>query len=272
MTQRSRLPQKKIRNERRKPLEPKKPKIKGPPIWPKIFHRILIGIILAVIFSIFYAGFQFWKKMSSPNTLPLHTITVVAEGSHLSPEVLSDIIHSQLKGNFLAFNSNGIKQALMALPWVDNISIRRVWPDELVISVAERKPVAIWGKAGLLDRHLKLFTPDLKSFPPNLPKLSGPKNKMRAVYKRYREINHDLIPLHLYITHLNLSERYAWKMKLSNNMIVLLGANHADARLKRFIQVYPQLIGDKGGNVTRVDLRYPSGIAVRWKHLTTISS
>ena len=58
-----------------------------------------------------------------------------------------------------------------------------------------------------------------------------------------------------------LSARHAWQLRLANGLHLVLGrdADLAEARLRRFVEVYP---GAKSKN-EYVDLRYPNGFALR---------
>ena len=40
---------------------------------------------------------------------------------------------------------SGIQESLQKLAWVDQVSVRRVWPDRLEIQVLEQLAVAHWG-------------------------------------------------------------------------------------------------------------------------------
>jgi len=62
-----------------------------------------------------------------------------------------------------------------------------------------------------------------------------------------------------------LTARFAWQLRLANGVNIMLGrdADAAEARLKRFVEVYestPKLAGRKN---EYVDLRYPNGFALR---------
>ena len=66
----------------------------------------------------------------------------------------------------------------------------------------------------------------------------------------------------LAIEELLLSERFAWDVKLSNEIRLRLGRSEFINRLQRFVDLYPIL---QTKSVDYVDLRYDTGLAVGWK-------
>jgi len=75
------------------------------------------------------------------------------------------------------------------------------------------------------------------------------------------------------IDELRLSPRRAWRIHLDNGMQLALGRVQTDARLARFVSLYPRLFGRPPAGDGRtaaaspvplmVDLRYTDGFAVR---------
>ena len=73
-------------------------------------------------------------------------------------------------------------------------SVRRVWPDRLVIQLDEQLPVARWGDSALLNNEGKAFKPqNIGSFS-ELPRLSGPERAKRKVMRQYQQFSGLLRP------------------------------------------------------------------------------
>jgi cell division protein FtsQ len=62
---------------------------------------------------------------------------------------------------------------------------------------------------------------------------------------------------------MSLSERRAWRVHLDNGTILELGREQVGVRLKRYVQVHDYSMAQLNQQLTYVDLRYPSGFAVR---------
>ncbi len=78
--------------------------------------------------------------------------------------------------NLLSLNLDKIRQKIRANPWVDDVSVRREWPDKLVIEVKERKAVALLRKENTLyfvDANAKVFKKLENNESAELPILTG---------------------------------------------------------------------------------------------------
>lgn len=67
------------------------------------------------------------------------------------------------------------RRRLLAIDWVENASVARVWPDRLVVTIHERQPVAFVRNRGtvlLIDRHGVLLEPPAQA-PFKFPILAG---------------------------------------------------------------------------------------------------
>jgi cell division protein FtsQ len=86
------------------------------------------------------------------------------------------------------------RRHLLAIDWVRTASITRIWPNEIVVSIVERKPVAFARLpiAGTARSRLALVDDDgvLLSIPPrarfHLPMLSGVSEQQTDVERRMR--------------------------------------------------------------------------------------
>ena len=60
-----------------------------------------------------------------------------------------------------------------------------------------------------------------------------------------------------------LTPRRSWQVTTNTGMVISLGREKMDMRLARFMQVYRKTYAGLKGDLKYVDLRYPSGFAVR---------
>lgn len=169
---------------------------------------------------------------------------------------------------FFTVNVDEVRERLQTLPWVDRVSVRRVWPDALQVMVVEQWPLARWGHQALLNRRGEIFVPKAASVPPGLPELDGPEGLQHQVAGMYQGVSRLLQPLDLQVSRLRLDGRRAWSLALGNGVEVELGRSQPFARVERFARVYPGLLAGRSDEFERVDLRYTNGLAVRWKSLS----
>ena len=76
---------------------------------------------------------------------PIREIKVVGQYQHLDEDQVSMISDRFVKGNFFSLDLFSTKEAFTKLPWVRNVSLRRVWPDHLEVLVEEHQAIGRWG-------------------------------------------------------------------------------------------------------------------------------
>jgi cell division protein FtsQ len=150
------------------------------------------------------------------------------------------------------------------LPWIDQASVARRWPDTIRISVTEQVPAACWGERGLLNTRGELFLTDARHIPAELPRLSGPPEQAAEVAKRYLAVREELIPLGLDLRRVHLDARGAWEMDLQNGVNVRLGKRNVDERTRLFIDVVANVITSRETDIRFVDMRYSNGFTIGW--------
>ena len=55
------------------------------------------------------------------------------------------------KQSLLFLNADEMRRRLMALPMIKNVSVRKLFPNRLVIDITERRPYGLWQKAGAIS-------------------------------------------------------------------------------------------------------------------------
>ncbi|CAK0779501.1 Cell division protein FtsQ [Gammaproteobacteria bacterium] len=206
------------------------------------------------------------RMLADPMTLPVTEVRVVGELRHLDPSILEQATIPVATGGFLRVDIREVRQAAVALPWVEEAHVRRLWPDTLRITVIEQVPAARWVAGGLVNGRGEIFTPDPSTYPEGLPSLEGPEGSATDMLGHLRRLNHVFESLKLTVTALQVDQRRAWTITLSNGIQLLLGKKDLDNRLARFMRVYPSALASQAERIGRIDLRYSNGFAVGWKH------
>jgi len=217
---------------------------------------LILVLLMAVVWGV--------ATLKSPKTLPFHHVKISASNVHIKIPRLKNVVIANLKGGFFSLKAQELRQALLALPWIAEVSFRRVWPDQLIINVTEQRAIARWGDE-LVNEKGQLFQPELTGIPKNLPFLSGPVDSLKEILKKYHQFSEASSTLGVTITALRLSKRHAWQLLLNGHINVMLGRDNVNQRFKRFINLYPRVVGVREKDVTRVDLRYPNGLAIKWQ-------
>ena len=203
--------------------------------------------------------------MQDPLHWPVRTVHVEGRFVHLQQAELLDEVAPLAGHGFFASRVGEIQERLQEMPWVDQVWVRRVWPDRLDVQVREQRAIAHWGDGGLLNPRAQVFRPEQVAELPGLPHLEGPDGHERRVLKMYQEMLQILQSLKLGIDSLRLDARRTWSVQLSNGLTVEVGRSDPVQRVARFVRVYPAILAAANGKMVSVDLRYSNGFAVRWE-------
>lgn len=220
-----------------------------------------------MVMAVVLGGGIYWGAVTlmDPSLLPLKVVRTDGRFRYMQREDLEHAIEGLTRGGFLTVDVAAIRDRAKGLPWVDQVSVRRVWPDSLQLWVEEHVPLSRWGEDGVLNVRGEVFHPKADSIPSWLPHLSGPEGSEKELATNYVSIKTRLAQLGLKITDLIMDERRAWTMRLNDDLVIRLGSKDLQDRLARFYSVYPLLKEDKR-ELKEIDLRYTNGVAVTWKN------
>lgn len=208
---------------------------------------------------------------------PMFTLKVIRiEGMsdvplrHINSSTVRSTAVPRIKGNFFTVDLDAVRSAFEAVPWVRKASVRREWPNQLIVALEEHVPLGTWGDDGrLLSTNGDVFTANLAEAEEDgeLAEFAGPAGSEKEVVARFGELHDWFAPANLTPEALRLSSRYAWSVKLSNGMAVELGREQSKAMLRervdRLVSIYPQLVARLQDRIESVDMRYPNGLALR---------
>ena len=224
---------------------------------------------LGTLFFLISAGlilYGAWGVIKASPAFSFHRVVIGGETFHVSEEMAKAATKTAIRGNFFGQRLEDIQQAFEKLPWVKEVSVKRVWPDTVQIDIIEHQPFARWGNSALLATDGALFqgATDAK-----LPVLYGPDGSQLELKKKLDEFVVLLVPLQLEVAQLELSNRYAWTMTLQSGEIIRLGREDRPGvvrqRLDAFAAAYPKLNRRYGENLSVVDMRYANGFSVTVK-------
>lgn len=198
------------------------------------------------------------------------------------------VVESALPGHYFSVELADIEARIGQLPWVFSASVRRRWPDTLVVEVAEVQPVAQWGERQWLN-----LTGDLVERPAaaegyDLPRLSGPQEHKEAVWRAFLDWSKAFATQGLILDALRFDARGLCYLTLSVSALaprrraaaaggqpaplfkatpvtLTVQQHNAGARIERFVRALRHSLIDDFSAIRSIDLRYPNGFAVNWK-------
>lgn len=200
----------------------------------------------------------------TPGILPLRDIALEGDLQRADRSQLWSLLRPHSGANFIRLRLGDVKAGLLADPWVEGVTVQRVWPDRLIVRVKERTPVARWGEDSLIDRNGVRFAGD-GSARTHLPLLQGPAGSEKHLLATYGSVQGRLGTVGLEVRALIQDSRRAWRIVLRDGMELDFGRQAFEERLDRFAKAYPGLLASRADAVAAVDLRYSNGFAVRWR-------
>lgn len=225
---------------------------------PRLMTQAGVTLLLIVVF------YAVWLKLMDPQTLPLQQVRLEAPFEKITKEQLQAVVSAQVNGGFFSVDVDAVTAAVNALPWVDTVEVRRVWPDTLHVTVKEQVALARWRDQALVNVWGELFSPALESFPEGMVELRGPDNSVASMAHQFSLFNQSLEQAGLNMKRIVLSQRQAWELELNDGVTVVLGRSDMEKRLQRFVKFYSPLLA-AAEKVRRIDMRYTNGFAVQWR-------
>lgn len=233
--------------------------------WSRRARSFVVGTVFLTATT--SAGVLSADYLMRPGVLPFTRLMVEGEFIHVTRVEIRDAVTPVAAAGFFASDMDAVKGAVLELPWVQWVAVRREWPDTLHLRIIEQHAVAQWngGEGGLINEHGQLFHPDSKTYPTTLPVLSGPVGTAPQVASLYGQLARQLGMVNLNVKSVLLDARRAWSLDLDNGIKFVLGRNFEPHRVQRFIRAYPRALAPRMQQIEQVDLRYPNGFSVRWK-------
>ncbi|MDN4503860.1 cell division protein FtsQ/DivIB [Alteromonadaceae bacterium BrNp21-10] len=227
---------------------------------PQFWLGVLFFGIVVYGAVITWQGIEDW--LQDEQRLPVQKIVVAGERLFIKDDEVAKVIRQAQPGSFFELDVNKALAAVEAMPWVHKASLRKEWPSTLKVFLVEQVAVARWNSDSLINANGSLFNAELDGAP--LPLLYGPGGSEQTALQGYKDMQQLLASSGLQIEELILSERFAWQVKLSNDIMLNIGRKEFIDRVQRFVDLLPLLAKNKKA-VEYVDLRYDTGLAVGWK-------
>ena len=205
------------------------------------------------------------------------------DNPNLDTQEIQQAIKTTLNGTTLSTDLKMMVELILDNPWVEQVVVRRVWPDTIVLRLQERRIIALWNNEHLISEMgevTNIPVSDYRAVEKKLGcyliRIEGPKDFLSKIVARAEETNNLLTTINKQLLHLRLTEQFSWEGKTTGGMILRFGGDDLQGpmqyRLKNFTKSYPNLANklkkkDAGlPEIHYVDLRYAKGFAIRTKN------
>ncbi|MFN3233986.1 MAG: cell division protein FtsQ/DivIB [Gammaproteobacteria bacterium] len=218
-----------------------------------LIYSILIILTLIIFF-----------EFHNARLFPITNVAVAGNYQHINTDSVKRIVLPLTQKGFFGVNIQTMQKQLEQLAWIASVEVSRAWPNSLVITINEKQPVAVWNDNSLLLASGKIFTPEDKEVPGDLPRFQSFEGSQLMVLDAYQKIIPILSSIGLKLTNIRLLSSGDWEVTLDNKTVVQLGKNNIVGKMQEYAKVYEQDIVKRKQNPAYVDMRYHNGLAIRW--------
>jgi cell division protein FtsQ len=212
-------------------------------------------------------GALFWgiRMLSDPAVMPVRTVGVDGEMRFIKRQRLEQVVAEAVNGSFFSVDLTRMCEQIEAMPWVKQVSIRRVWPDKLRVQVTEHEPLAYWGEEAMVSQLAEVFQPESLPKLEDLVTLFGDAQQAQTITREYQRMKTLLDTAALRLTKIWVDARQAWRIETDSGLLLQLGRRDVMQRLTGFVRLYPDLMAQQDRQLVSADLRYTNGFSVQWK-------
>ncbi len=233
-------------------------------------NRLAAVCVVLALLGIAYAAFF---RLAQQPKFQLKHVDVRGDLRHVTAASVRTALAGRLSGNYFTLPLEDARRVFETVPWVERASVRRVWPDRIIVTLIEHRALGVWEDGRLLSDRGELFVanPDEAEIYGPLPEFSGPADAAREAARRYYELSAQFSALSLRIVAIDISDRKAWALRVSGEAAdakqsrIELGRDGAGdplaARVARIIAAYPQVVAHVGDTPAYIDARYANGLA-----------
>ena len=245
-----------------------------------VFSLIIGSLTFLYLLFLCYS----WVISHKHFTLKNVVIEVVnSDNPNIDKQEIQQAINSTLNGTTLSTDLKMTAKVILDNPWVEQVVIRRVWPNTIVLRVQERRLIALWNNKFLISEFgevTNIPVSDYKKVEKKsgcyLIKIEGPKDFLSKIVARAEKTNNLLADINKRLSHLKLTKQFSWEAKTTGGMTLRFGGEDLQGpmfyRLENFTKSYSSLakkLAEKGirsPEIHYVDLRYAKGFAIKTKN------
>lgn len=225
------------------------------------FAMILVSLV---------AFWQLGIYLGNADRFPVERVEIGGELTHVDQDQLIRIVSQYTSRGFYSLDIGLIQDEVVAMPWIKEAYVRRVLPDRLHVDLIEHVALAKWNDDSLLSNkgviikiadNSKSAQDALKIFS-ELPQLRGAQGRDRVLLDEFKKYKDELAGVGAGLLEVSEDQRHSLTLTLKNELIVKIGYEHKERRLKRFKMIFERFAESSIATGLQFDMRYPNGFSV----------
>ncbi len=193
-------------------------------------------------------------------------VAIQNSADFVTPEELEFYIKTNIDDSFFTLDVEQVSALLQEYPWIKNVTARKVYPNVLMLAIEEHQPWLNLNNEKLISHEGVIFQPSSIEQFDTLPLLTGKFGEISDLLSMYHFFSQQMPVNEFRIVQLDFSAHRGWLMKLENGIQLFLGKKDLSERLERFLAVVNELPKKSNKELSYIDLRYQSGVAVGWEN------
>ncbi|MBX2808913.1 MAG: FtsQ-type POTRA domain-containing protein [Cellvibrionaceae bacterium] len=239
----------------------------GQTLKSSFFNAVKISAVVLAVTALLLLSYQLNGLMQVFLNKPIADVLIKGDLQYVDRRQLSAVTKTAIERGFIKESLPDLRRQLEQLPWIDSVSLRRQWPDKLIVTVVEQQPIARWGAGGFVNYRGELIdvsAAELKKLA-HLSTLSGRDSEAFDIMQQYRTMAQLIKNYDVSIVSLEKNTLGLWQFTLDNDWHIIVGRDGLIAKLKLMTALLSKNILTLNDAIDTIDMRYVNGLAVKWR-------
>ncbi len=210
-------------------------------------HGVIVVLIVGIVLYVMNT------KVAVVNIIG----TLIADQRAQLHSLLDDQVHRRM----WLLDLTQLRHDIEAIPWVDRATIRRVFPDQIVVKVQPHQPVARW-KDGFINREGHYFT-RAPEWAQSLVHFNGDDTARQEILNFYQQYAAPFAKANAKIDRISQDATYGWRLFIRDGIEVVLGFEQPMNRARTVLSAIRSGLLTRHLDTTYIDMRYEFGLALR---------
>ena len=229
--------------------------------FPKVTKYLFTALVVALLLLILAMGIKALGE-APPAQIEVSTQDL----STIQYRSLQQTMSQQKVSSFFTTDLQSLRDIVMRLAWVDQVSVTRDWQRGIVITVLPKQAVANFGTERLVDAKGEVFIPadssDLRQ--QQFATLQGSIDQAPVIMQQMQQINEWYLPLGIQVEDIILTPRMTWLVRFDNGLRVIVDNENTAQKLLNLSQLLAAQLNDRRSEMQSIDLRYKNGFTIAW--------